>query len=511
MANPGSMGVSKPIELGGATRVSRAPGRWSAVVLAGTRPEGDSLAADFGLATKALVPIAGEPMIRRVANTLLDCPSVGRVLVVAQEPELLAPHLPSPEVEPRLGFAGGGASIAASLAGVLGTVSAPWPVLITTADHPLLTPEMIEFFLAGSRGSDLSLGVVERDLLEAHYPQTRRTWLRFGGGAFTGANLFTAQSERALDALTLFAGAEADRKKRLRLLWHYGPSLAIGAATRTMTLEQGVARLGRRLGLDAAVVPLPFAEAGIDVDRAEDHRLVERIFARRRHRHAESAPAGVSIFDLDRTLTRRGTFTAFLLFAAWRLAPWRLLFAPAAALQFLLHVAGRIGRKKLKERLQQIFLGDRVPRGRIAEVARAFARRLGRSGFHRQGLAQVAEEKRQGRKVVLATAANAFYVSAIAEELGVEEVICTQSGWDGDHLRARIEGPNCYGSAKLAMIEAYLDRSGTPRPSAHVRFFSDHHSDACVLAWADQAFVVNPKPRFRAFAGRHGWEVLSWA
>lgn len=506
------MGVSKPIERDGAMRYVPAPGRWSAVVLAGTRPEADMLAAGFGVSAKALIPIDGEPMINRVVRTLSDCPSIARILIVAQEPEGLARHMGWTNLDPSIEFAAGGGSIAASLTGVLGTAGAPWPVLITTADHPLITTDMIEFFLARSHGSDLSLGVVEREVLEGRYPDSRRTWLRFGGGAFTGANLFTAQSERALKALTLFAGAEADRKKRLRLLWHYGPMLAIGAATRTISLREGVAQVGRRLGLDAAVVPLPFAEAGVDVDRPEDHRLVERILCERRRPPAQAGAAvGVSIFDLDRTLTRRGTFTAFLLFAAWKLAPWRLLLAPVAALQFLAHVAGRIPRKTLKERLQQIFLGDRVPRGRVAEAASAFARRLRRGGFHRQGLAQVAEEKRQGRKVLLATAANAFYVAAIAEELGVEEVVCTQSGWDGDHLRPRIEGPNCYGSAKLAMVEAYLKRSGTPRAAAHIRFFSDHQSDACVLAWADQAFVVNPKPRFRAYAGRRGWEVLSWA
>ncbi|HWT12892.1 MAG TPA: HAD-IB family phosphatase [Allosphingosinicella sp.] len=510
------MGNSDGIDLNGTTPVParpRAGGLWSAVVLAGSRPEGDPLAAAFGLPAKALVPVAGEPMLGRVARTLLDCPSVARVVVIAQEPERLAQDaLRWMASDPRVVHAAGGASITASLSGVLGTPAAPWPVLITTADHPLLTPEIIEYFLSESRGSDVTLGIVERDLLLARYPENRRTWLRFRGGAYTGANLFTAQSERALAAVAAFAAAESDRKKRLSLLWHFGPVLALGAAMRALSIEQGIARVGRGLGVDATAVPLPFAEAGMDVDRRGDHELVERILAAR---NAVAAPLGaeaeISIFDLDRTLTRRGTFTPFLLYAAWRLAPWRLLLAPAALYSFLLHLAGRMSRKRLKERLQHVFLGDRVPRRRIDEVAAAFARRLRAGGFRQQGLRQISEEKRQGRRVLLATAANAFCVAAIAEELGVDEIVCTQSGWDGDDLRARIEGPNCYGSDKLAMIEAYLNRSGRPRSAMHVRFFSDHHSDACVLAWADEAFVVNPKPPFRAYAGDEGWAVLSWA
>ena len=56
----------------------------------------------------------------------------------------------------------GGNGIAESIVMVAGTEAAPWPVLITTADHPLLTVEMIEHFLRESSRSDASIGVVER-------------------------------------------------------------------------------------------------------------------------------------------------------------------------------------------------------------------------------------------------------------------------------------------------------------------------------------------------------------
>ena len=128
----------------------------------------------------------------------------------------------------------------------------------------------------------------------------------------------------------------------------------------------------------------------------------------------------------------------------------------------------------------------------------------------RQGLAQIAEERRQGRRILLATAANAFYADAIARELGVDEMVCTQSAWDGDDLLARIEGPNCYGEDKLAMLRARLERPDRPREAIHVRFFSDHRSDACVMHWADQAFVVNPERRLRAYAAQMGWVVVNW-
>ncbi|MGL1278516.1 HAD family hydrolase, partial [Vibrio parahaemolyticus] len=75
---------------------------------------------------------------------------------------------------------------------------------------------------------------------------------------------------------------------------------------------------------------------------------------------------------------------------------------------------------------------------------------------------------------------------------------------------ARLAGENCYGAAKLAMIEAWLAREGIAREKATVRFYSDHVSDAPALAWADEAFAVNPHPPLRAMAQARGWTVLDW-
>lgn len=474
-------------------------------MLAGSRPGADPLAEHFGVPVKALVPVGGEPMVGRVVRTLLQVAGIERVLVLTQAPDCLG-WLAE---DPRVAVAASGRGIAGSLTGVLGTGAAPWPALVTTADHPLLTAEMVEHFLDASRGADASMGIVGRDVMLARFPETRRTWVRFGGEAYTGANLFTFQGESTLRALSLFGRAEADRKRRLRLIWHFGASLALGAVIPSLSVERGMARLSRRLGLDAVAVALPFPEAGIDVDRLDDHALAERILASR-------APDGggpevaVSVFDLDRTLTRRGTYTAFLLHAARLRAPWRLALAPLAGVHFAAYRLGRISRKRLKERLQRLFLGPSVAKSEIDRLAADYAGRLRRRGFFRQGLVQIAEERRQGRRIVLATAANAFYAGAIARELGVDELVCTRSVWDGDSLTARIDGANCFGEDKLAMLRARLEAPERPRSALHVRVFSDHRSDACVLHWADQAFVVNPKRRFRAYAARMGWPVLSW-
>ena len=209
-------------------------------------------------------------------------------------------------------------------------------------------------------------------------------------------------------------------------------------------------------------------------------------------------------------MTRRGTYTAFLLYAAARRAPWRLLLIPAALVQFGVHGCRLMTRKRLKERLQRLFLGPRIGREAVTRLAEDFAVRLRKSGFHAAAVRQLDRERREGRRLVLATAANGFYAEAIARELNVDEVVCTQSVWAGDDLVARIAGENCHGDEKLHRLASHFSRMGLTRPELHVRFFSDHPSDAAVFRWADEAYVVNPKRRFRAYAAQAGWLVLRW-
>ena len=225
-------------------------GRWTAILLAGERPGESGFARSRGVAAKALIRVAGEPMLARVARALLAAPSVGRILVLTQAPETLKAQAPGWLAEaPGIGWAASGDSIAASLAAIAGK-EASWPLLVTTADHALLTPEIVEGFLAEAGGADVAFAMVERRTVEAAWPETKRTWLKARGGQYSGANLFALADARAMRALDLWAGIERDRKKAWRLLAFLGPSILIGALTRTLTLQGATARLVRKPEFD---------------------------------------------------------------------------------------------------------------------------------------------------------------------------------------------------------------------------------------------------------------------
>ena len=248
--------------------------RWTALVLAGARPGPDPFAEAHGTDLKPLIPVGGTPMVARPVAALLASPEVDKVRVLTQYPARIAAVLPS---DRRLSVEPSGATIAATLAALLADPQTRYPLLVTTADHALLDPAMIADFCAGAAGADLAIGLVERARLTARFPRSQRTWLKFRGGAYSGANLFGFGSARAGRAVELWRSVEQDRKKGWRMIAALGPMALLGAALRIRTLEQTLAAVGRRLGLSIRKVELADPLAAIDVDKPADHELVSAI------------------------------------------------------------------------------------------------------------------------------------------------------------------------------------------------------------------------------------------
>jgi HAD superfamily phosphoserine phosphatase-like hydrolase len=225
---------------------------------------------------------------------------------------------------------------------------------------------------------------------------------------------------------------------------------------------------------------------------------------------AETLTRSLAIYDMDRTVTRRPTYGAFLWYAMTRLAPWRMLFAPAALLTTIFYGLGLVDRGRLKEWNYRLFIGRPSPE-KLEPVVQRFADRQVETNILSGARTRLAEDKAAGRRLVMATASYGLYAAAIAQRLGFDDVIATETLPDSKgRIVAKISGANCYGLGKLDMIEAWLQREGLERDAVHIRFYSDHVSDAPVHAWSDEAFAANPHDRLVRVARDKGWEVLDW-
>jgi len=219
----------------------------------------------------------------------------------------------------------------------------------------------------------------------------------------------------------------------------------------------------------------------------------------------------LAVYDMDRTVTRRATYTPFLLHCAINRAPWRLILLPVAIFSMLAYVARLIDRGELKEINQRLLLGDRVPLSELKPLVDSFAEKQLATNIRPGARGAIARDKAKGRRLVLATASYRLYADAIAERLGFDDVIGTGSiiGLD-ERVHARIGGENCYGPAKLRMIADWVEASGLKGAHGHVRFYSDHVSDRPAFEWADEAIAVNPHDRLRRLAKQRGWAIEDW-
>jgi HAD superfamily hydrolase (TIGR01490 family) len=219
----------------------------------------------------------------------------------------------------------------------------------------------------------------------------------------------------------------------------------------------------------------------------------------------------LAIYDMDRTVTRRPTYTPFLLHCAVRRAPWRLIFVPLVACSMLAYLARLIDRGKLKEINHQLLLGRRIHPKDLQPLVDSFAARQVAANIRPGALKAIAGDRKEGRRLVLATASYRLYADAIAAKLGFDDVIGTNSivGLD-ERVHARIAGDNCYGPAKLTMIAEWVEASALKGVHGHVRFYSDHVSDQPAFEWADEPVAVNPHGKLRRLAEQRGWAIEDW-
>lgn len=212
----------------------------------------------------------------------------------------------------------------------------------------------------------------------------------------------------------------------------------------------------------------------------------------------------LAIYDMDKTLTRVPTFTWWLIYWARREAPWRLALLPAAGVAALGFRLGFLSRTRLKEFAQRLLMGDAAGRAEVDTRAAGFAADIVARGLLPGAVAQLAADRAAGLDLVMATASFDFYARAIAAQLGITSVVATRSVWEGDHLRPRIDGDNCYGAAKAAMVVQAL------QGATIARAYSDHVSDAPLFALSAEPVAVSPSRALRRLATARGWQVVDW-
>lgn len=242
---------------------------FDALVLAGSRGGEDAVAAYAGVSDKALIPIGGRTMLARVVDALRIA-GADRI-VVAVSSSAVGDHAVSLGAETMAAAAGPSESTARGLA-LMGA-----PMLVTTADHPLLAPEwIIDFIAAVPKDADVAALLANRQTIERDVPRTRRTYLRFADGAWSGCNLFYLATPRAARILAFWQSVEADRKRPWRIVRRLGAKLLLQYIFGQLPLSTALARIGGAADARCCMIPCSSGLAAVDVDTPNDLDLVRQ-------------------------------------------------------------------------------------------------------------------------------------------------------------------------------------------------------------------------------------------
>jgi GTP:adenosylcobinamide-phosphate guanylyltransferase len=232
-----------------------------------------------------LLDIDGTPMLERVIRTLRSTPCVNEILVSIDEPALVReiPTLTSMLDAGEFALITSESSPSRSVLCGLRELGGHGPSLVTTADHALLSREMVEHFLTAAEASDgdVAAGLVAATLIRARFPNVKRTYLHFRGESYSGANLFYFRGARALRAVEFWKRVESQRKRPWRLVGAFGLGTLLLFALGRLDLKSAFARASRVTGARLHAVEMPFAEAAVDVDKLSDLELVNEIVGAR--------------------------------------------------------------------------------------------------------------------------------------------------------------------------------------------------------------------------------------
>lgn len=213
---------------------------------------------------------------------------------------------------------------------------------------------------------------------------------------------------------------------------------------------------------------------------------------------------GAVFVDLDRTLLRR--------------ASGRVLHAAL--------VAEGVGRAVpgdgLLYGIYDVF-GENVPSMALTRLAARAARGWSRAAVRRAGRTAVgglielvspyapgvlADFRRQGHRLVLATTTPADMIEPFAEAMGFDDVVATRYQHRGGRYTGRLDGPFVWGMGKLVAVRRWAEAQGVPLAESHA--CSDSGFDVPLLSSVGHPHAVNPDALLSAVALARRWPIEHW-
>ncbi|MCB0192842.1 MAG: nucleotidyltransferase family protein [Anaerolineae bacterium] len=245
------------------------------ITAGGTLKPTDPLFQLTGVDKKALIPLVGKPMIGWIIEAIQASGIVDNIVIVGLKPQDLAPDYP------HLYFTDAAGDIIDNVFAGLDRLQTISPqvknFLLVSSDIPLITPETIRGFVeeCGVHDAEVYYAMVEEKLMESRFPISKRTYIPFKGGRYTGGDIFLMNSSAVRGNITLAKAATGARKNYLQQIRLIGWSFIFRFLLRRLTVHQAAIEVSAKANLDGRVIATKYAELGMDLDKPQHYDIIK--------------------------------------------------------------------------------------------------------------------------------------------------------------------------------------------------------------------------------------------
>lgn len=239
-----------------------------AIIIAGGIPEpGDPLYEFTQGKPKALLDIAGKPMVQWVLDAIGGAERIDQVVLVSLSEESGLQCSKSVAYVPNQG--GMLENLRAGIEKILELNPDAHHVLTVSSDIPAISSEMVDWMVKTNAGTDLDIyyTVIPRHVMEVRFPDSKRTYTRLKDAEVCGGDLNMIRASTVNSKEELWDRIVAARKNVLKQAALLGYDNLLLFLSRQLTMEGAVKRVTKRMDITGKVVISPYAELGMDVDK----------------------------------------------------------------------------------------------------------------------------------------------------------------------------------------------------------------------------------------------------
>ncbi len=143
----------------------------------------------------------------------------------------------------------------------------------------------------------------------------------------------------------------------------------------------------------------------------------------------------------------------------------------------------------------------------LAQGERVFEKHLITS-LYPEARALVEAHRRRGHQVAIVSSATHFQIDALARELGIEHVLCTELEFEDGRFTGKVRRPACWQEGKATAARGFAE--GNDVDLSRSFFYTDSHDDLPLLDAVGNPRLVNPDAELARIGARRGWPVYQF-